>query len=290
MPHWRKDVHTHLLQAIIVPNGVSGTVFTPPIGLEHLVAPNAQLTVVDCVFQMGTYQTGTPISTLTRNLLKTLDIDRTVLLFTPSKDLSIPGIRAGVLVSRNVDLMRFVRADRFERSFSTSPLISQIVLLYFFILLAREHQLGQSCGASYEQIIGIFDSYGLASVCPDQKSLDAILAHLDRMESRFRENLELSLSDRYPLSLPEQWRPCAGYSGFPQLTLEFANPSAYVSWIRATGVKHRLKLNPNYLFGGASTIWELLYPHQYRVRLNLSVEPDYLYKTLERLRSVSPPR
>jgi hypothetical protein len=108
-----------LSAVVILPNGVTGTQFTLPGDPNHVVEQNTQFTLVDCVFQLGTYQPESSTRDLTRKLLATVNLERAALLFTPSKDLSIPGMRADVLVSKNADLMneeQVMRRKHFIRS------------------------------------------------------------------------------------------------------------------------------------------------------------------------------
>ena len=278
VPHWGGEPPARLFRVLVVPNGVSGTIFSSPDtgGLD------AELTLVDCVFQLGAHREQDSVPALARELFEQFDLERTAFIFTPSKDLSVPGLRAGILVSKNRDLVAFAKADRFERTFSASPLVAQVALLYCLLLLLVE---ADSRGGSspYGEIVDLLTAFELGALAPPEEEAAEIVAHVRAMASRFRSNLALATEGGYPLSVSDGWRPYAGYSAFPRVTVDFRDAAEFVSWVHRAGTEHRLKLNPSYLFGGTREAWDAVYPDEYRLRLNVSVEPDYLVSTLDRL-------
>jgi histidinol-phosphate/aromatic aminotransferase/cobyric acid decarboxylase-like protein len=274
--HWHRALPERPLRVQVVPNGVTGTLFFPP-----RIAPSlngeAGLDLVDFVFQLGAFAGAGSLGEPSRSIVHATDLERAVLLFTVSKDLSLPGLRAGLLVSRNRELMRYAKADRFERLYSISPLIGQAVALYLALVLLYDQR---SSSTIEGEVRRTFQAAGFGF--PNERDLLAILRHFDAMTRRCLDNLALVGRTR-SLLLDAAWAPTAGYSVFPAVAFSFAGDREFLAWIRHAGVEHSVKLNPSYLYGGTAETWNALYPGQYRMRVNVSDAPDALDLTLRRL-------
>jgi Aminotransferase class I and II len=113
-----------------VPNGVSGDVFTPTVG-------PVDFRVVDIVFQSGGFENQSAAVHAARVRVSS-GVDGTAVLMTPAKDLSVPGIRAGMLVSDYAPLVAAARRRHFNGLATINPVIGQLILLYLAALLLAD--------------------------------------------------------------------------------------------------------------------------------------------------------
>lgn len=255
-----------VLEVLVIPNGVTGSVFPEP----DLHGAEPGLTLIDCVFHAGARTPGLVRAAVTEAYRRRRH-ETTALLLTASKDLSLPGLRAGALCTGSDELLAHARADRFDRTFSSSPLASRTLLAYMCIVLLH-------AGEPPEAIAEEAGAHGFPEVYP--AALAATIGHLDRMAALFEANLKTAI--QFPLSIPDDWHHQAGYSALAVVDEpEFADAGSFSHWIHNAGVAHRLKLNPNFLFGGGPCEWNALYPGRYCIRLNLSVTEPELVETLD---------
>src|SRR6185503_1659497 len=127
-----------LLTVMLLPNPITGEIFAEP----QLAPRQTRLTLMDCIYQLGAYDGPTALAQRTRATLKKFPLDEVALLFTISKDLSLPGLRSSVLVTGNEELMKFARADRFERAYSVNPILGRIIASYLALLLLNAERSG----------------------------------------------------------------------------------------------------------------------------------------------------
>lgn len=264
----------------VFPNGVAGNAFVLPPGLRQ-----AGFHIMDVIFQLATPQQMAALERPLREALKASDLTRTALVLTPSKDLSVPSIRAGAVITRNPLVQEFLQRDRNERSFTVSPMVAHICLLHGALSLlysawTREGDSGFN--SEYAWISRRF----VDSECPVLPSaLDCMVAlthlaamadHCDSAADLIRESSECfvdgSIDDRI-----------AGYSCFPRLRLLIDDHTDLVRIANRWGRQSRLKVNPTVLFGGTLESWDLLYPREARIRVNLSVPQDELKEALAML-------
>jgi aspartate/methionine/tyrosine aminotransferase len=265
---WSGDRPARLLEVRVLPNGVTGTIFARP-----RIEP--ALTLVDCVFQLG--ELGEPGALAAHSRAAARPFDRTALVFTASKDLSLPGLRAGLLASGDRDVIRYAAADRFERLYSVNPFIAHTVLIYLAILIMNASGPGQ-----YADLAHAFRDAGVAFLT--EAEADAILRHVDAMTARARGGLAPITSGRYPLTLGAL--PAGGYSVLAQVRGNFSGSDDFVAWVKHAGLRHELKLNPTLLFGGTPEVWSALYPGEHHIRVNVSDEPEALIRALDRFAAV----
>ncbi|HET6213835.1 MAG TPA: hypothetical protein VFE14_13305 [Micromonosporaceae bacterium] len=262
-----------LLVVDIAPNGVAGSWFDLPT-----VAGEPELRVVDHVFALPTYQ---PRAEFLANLRRRIggDLSKTAVFLTPSKDLSIPGLRCGTIITGHPGLRAYAGADRFERGYTTQVGTARIAAVHLALLLVAFAEPG-SHPAVWAELREAFTAAGLAF--PGERDCLAYLAHLAGMRRRFVENI--GQIDRAGFLAPLGGTQVAGYSGFR--TVEAApDPAAFTGWIHSAG-RSGLKLNPNFLFGGDPRLWEALYPGCRGIRVNVSVHPEQLAIDLATLRKL----
>jgi hypothetical protein len=270
--------HTALVE--IFPNGVTGTLYTPP-------PLAADFRLVDVVFLAG--GTGPHPHQVTDQVRATLagTVTDTVVLMTPSKDLCIPGIRPGLLISGHPSLIGTVRDDIFDRTASASPLAGQLVLLYLSVLLLAEAAHERDRSAFTRRHRWIAQQYVRHDVptVPGEAECRAIVDHLDAMSRHFARGFELLTEHAGDLlESGAHLRPISGYSLLPRLAAGLDHPEESVAWVNAVGRQFQLKLNPHLLFGGTKESWHALYPGPPRIRVNLSVPHHDLLATIDLLR------
>ena len=270
---WRDRSRTIVLETI--PNGVTGFAgsWTDPAG-------EPTLALLDCVFMVGR-PGGSSWPSLARR-----DLTRTVLTFTASKDFSMPGLRAGLLVTKNQRVKSMVQYDRVESTYSVCALARRVILLYILAVAAYHlRSTSSSISAAVNRVLQIASSAAAASfglrVLPQEPLLVGIVQHLIRMESRYALNWSVVLPT-VAAGGGSMDRPQAGYScllGLPPEVERHARGDV-ARWVNQVGRRFRLKLNPSLLFGANSQIWRELYGTDFYVRVNLSDETEGLQQVM----------
>jgi aspartate/methionine/tyrosine aminotransferase len=278
---WISRPKQELLHAIIFPNSITGRIFKTPVDTRECASNRVAFTLVDCIYQIGEYGTAGDLARITRMTARTLDLESSAFVFTASKDLSLPGLRAGILVSKNGNLLRYLTADRFERLYSTQPTSGSIIALYFGLLLMKmERDAAIESSALYNDLTRAFSQASLQ--VPSFLEMHQILDDLDRATMENARALEI-ISNLPFCTIDENAKPFAGYSVFPHILLSGNGGRDFVSWVRSVGLKYQLKLNPRDFFGATPTVWDALYPGFWPVRVNLSAALPELISALKSL-------
>jgi hypothetical protein len=279
------DLTGPFVAVAVFPNGVSGELFGAPRN-----ASRKRFDLVDIVFQIAAPASMTAVDLSVRAYLKDLDLTRGAIILTPSKDLCVPAVRAGVVITRHDGMRNYLTRDRSERSFSISPLAGQLMIIYGAVVLlyAAEVKAGQpGFDVEYAWLNEEFARYG-SDLLPSRSALRELVDHLILMAEHFERSMDIlreypdvivssSIADRV-----------AGFSCFPQLTFSTATAADMVRWANHCGVEHGLKLNPTVLFGGTGRTWDNLLDGEARVRVNLSVPHAELHDCLRMLRACVP--
>ncbi|MFE6055094.1 hypothetical protein ACFQ6N_30455 [Kitasatospora sp. NPDC056446] len=279
--HWSGGGAGHTAVVEILPNGVTGTGFRPP-------AVQADFRVLDLVFQAGGHSSGRHMVADHARTALAGRLTDTAVLMTPSKDLSLPGLRAGLLISGDTALIAAARDDVFDRVASANPMAGQFVLLYLTVLLMAEAAHDSDPGTFARRHAWVRAQYKRhrVSTCPTESTCRAITGHLDRMAGHFAEAFGLLTHHGAGLlQVAAHMRPIAGYSLLPRLNVDLPTPQDLVGWVNTVGRRFDLKLNPSLLFGGTLSSWNALYPGEPRIRVNLSVPHADLVRTLDMLRT-----
>lgn len=272
---WLDAPDADLFQVMVLPNFVTGELFDHPA----LDARRVRLTLLDCIYELGAYGGPGELAQTTRAALDRFALEDVVLLFTASKDLSLPGLRASVLVTGNEQLLQYARADRFERIYSVNPLLGQIMAAYVALLIMNEARGADAFESRYRELCDWFaDADAPLASRADFLSLSE---HFEAMTEHCRTNLQAVKS--LACSLHVDVEPLAGYSIFPRLRRKFENAEDCLRWANYAGREHGLKVNPAYIFGGNPEVWEALCPGEARVRVNLSYQREQLLTALQRL-------
>nr|ADZ45336.1 aminotransferase [Streptomyces sp. NRRL 30471] len=276
---WGRDEREPLV-IDIAPNGVTGGWFTAgDRPLSHL---RSRLRLVDHVFALPTFDHPDHLRAELRT--RAGDLRHTALAMTPSKDLSLPGIRCGVLVSRDPEVHAYARADRFERGYALHAGLGSVAAVHLAMLLISLCPPAEVLSLATE----LGQEFAAAAVpFPDDLAIADFRLHMQGMREGFLRNLDLV--DRAPSLVLDDLlqQPAAGYSAFRWLAVPFESFAEFTSWVRSAG-QAGLKLNPNLLFGGDQEAWQTLYPDRYGIRVNLSVPPPQLRTNLRLLESLLP--
>ncbi|MFJ4689562.1 hypothetical protein [Streptomyces sp. NPDC088789] len=244
----------------VAPNGVLGSWFTLP-SIE-----NIGLSVIDLPFslpQLGV-SSGRTYAEFLHDLRGRVPDREWAMCLTPSKDLSVPGLRVGCMVTPSPALQRYAQADRFERGYAphtAAALVAAVHLGVVMLALAARDRDG------HEEMRTLFDEFGVPFL--DRTEAELLLTELSEVERHFQHNLkQLNEADLFVPVLAAE-APVAGYSTFRWLAGSFGGHDDFTRWINSVG-KRGLKLNPNLLFGGDERSWTSVYPSLYGIRLNLS--------------------
>ncbi|MFG2227772.1 aminotransferase class I/II-fold pyridoxal phosphate-dependent enzyme [Streptomyces sp. NPDC048644] len=111
----------------VLPNGITGVRHSLPAG------PAPDFTLLDVPFQISA--TGQPPGVKLRERLSGLDLRASALIITASKDLSVPGLRAAAVISKNTALMAHLGRDNFERIATNSSPVAEIIMALYASLL-----------------------------------------------------------------------------------------------------------------------------------------------------------
>ncbi|MEV7007458.1 hypothetical protein [Streptosporangium sp. NPDC051022] len=273
----------------IVPNGVTGRRFRLPAGVGD------DFRIVDSVFQVSA--TATPGSGVDdrylREAVRDIDLGRGCVMLTASKDLSIPGLRAGLLVTRDPGLRRYLEADRFERCFSLNPLSTGIVALYVALMCARASRTKGAVAPGRPLVpprvppgLPVAED-PLARVLWESPIVDDLDRHMLGMARHYDSVLEIYGNRLAPSGIDlAPWRPETGYSLFLPLPVRVDGPEGAVTWCNRVGRELGLKLNPAVIFGGGDRPWAALYDcARPWVRFNCSVAETDAVGTMDILDS-----
>jgi aspartate/methionine/tyrosine aminotransferase len=280
---WHGCPPRRLFQAVILPNGVAGCFFPVPSAGGLPNGMDAELTVIDCVHQIGLQSGPRSLSEYTRKTIHRLGLEHAALVFTVSKDLSLPGFRAGVIVTRNRDALHYAKADRFERQYAVNPLVGHMVALYVGLLSLIEPGADPATARtpSFDVVSSAFHDAGIPF--PAESVVDEVRTHLQAMNDRSRTNIGMLKREFQYIQLEDAFAPVGGFSVFPRLASPFEDNRSFSTWVHDVGVRYGLKINPACVFGGDPDTWDSLYAGESRLRINVSASPDELVASLEQL-------
>jgi hypothetical protein len=242
--------------------------------------------VVDVVFQLAPPARQAAFEETLRRKVESLNFDSGCLVLTPSKDLSLPSLRAGMIVTHSPAVIEFAKRDRFERSFSVSPLIPFVCALYLgVVLLFRARAIGGEAGFA-EELDALLHAYREHSVpLPlDEPALGRIVTHLTDMTSMCLAGHDLVRGFDDLFDSAEIEDHVAGFSCFPKLRISIEDHDDFCDIVNDIGRRTGLLLNPSVLFGGTLESWDALFPFEARIRVNLSGPTRRLMADLDALR------
>src|SRR5690606_8701853 len=255
----------------VLPNGVTGARHTLP----DLAKPD--FTLLDVPFQIGAE--GPQPAAILRDRVHGIDLSRAALILTASKDLSLPGLRAAVVVTRNKALLQHLARDRFERMAMSGDPVGEVVMLFYASLLTVVGAPGEQTAKLVQIAQDSVRRAGLAEL-PEEETYRRVRDHLTVMAERFRRNAQTLDSPRSPVRRIPGMEPAAGYSAFAELS---TRQDGFLPWVVRCG-RAGLRLNPTVVHGGTSAAWDALYPDGQLLRFNLSEIPATFQQGLDLIR------
>src|SRR5215212_7751049 len=266
----------------VAPNGVSGFLPTPLVDSF----PQASRFLVDCIYCSHGVQPGL-IAALATNL-HSYPLKKTLWSFTASKDLGIPGLRAGFIITQDSLVKHVATAHRLELSY-TPPLVQSFLAALYALLLAAEQVRGSkqlSIELAVEHVWGL-----VTSELPASSGLNSVSIVQALIESA--KELD-SLADRcaYNWRVLQDWStgagaaltPCmGGFSALMRLPFGPSDQHALIKWVNDVGREFKLKLHPSVLYGGTVASWRRLFGTEWFLRVNLSNPSHHLESCLELL-------
>ncbi len=229
--------------------------------------------IYDSVFQMPHPRQAKRFYSTQAENINLLNFDSSALLLTPSKDLSIPGFRAGIIYTNNADLLEYISDDFRSRIFSISPMVSLICLLYLSVVRITKAMNLEGRNSARQRIVELqelLSSVGVADWL-DLSALWHLCEEMVAMASHCLLNHEAlcSLSPIFPSIQDDGY--VVGFSTFPKLKVSLSSHRELVGWANEFGREHKIFFNPSVIFGGTFESWDALYPREMRVRINLSL-------------------
>ncbi|MFF3786293.1 aminotransferase class I/II-fold pyridoxal phosphate-dependent enzyme [Streptomyces sp. NPDC001933] len=252
----------------VLPNGVTGARHTLPGQSEP------DFTLVDVPFQIGSE--GPQPAAILRDRIHGTDLNRAALILTASKDLSLPGLRAAVVITRNRALLRHLARDRFERMAMSGDPVGEFVMLFYASLLTVVEAPFEQTPKLVQIAQDSVHRAGLPAL-PGEETYRRVRDHLTVMAERFRRNAHTLDGPRSPLRRVPGPEPAAGYSAFAELRTP---QEGFLPWVVQCG-RAGLRLNPTVVHGGTSAAWDALYPGGQLLRVNLSENPVIFQQGLD---------
>lgn len=224
----------------------------------------------------------------TKDFLSTVafstDWEKAALVLSASKDISLPALRAGILISKNEQLLDLTKELIMERYFSISPL-STLTMVIYLALCALWYNKNKMLESNFKEVKYNFKYCGIHLPSFTLEFVSSFQDHLNNLLLSYQKNFEaiyFNYADFFDIE--NSLIPQSGFSSM--LTLRWDNPGieAIEEIIDTLSNKHNLNIFSSYLFCGTPDIWDNLYPKQIHLRVNSSIERKLLFQWLERLR------
>lgn len=252
---------------LIVPNGVDGSI----------PSPSAPALMVDVPFLL--HGTNPLAAVEVFDLLRSTFVRDSFIAFSASKDLSIPALRVGLLITPEGIASHSVNEAQLEHQYSFGPVHEVVGLIYACLIYARWLQLVRlfdvqvACSAAEDAV------NHLGPHAPKKAELLAHFSHLDDASELCRENWSLVTSASIPFS-QSPVRPDLGYSAL----IHVHGPEGIdiVQWSNDAG-RGGLKLSPSVMFGADDVAWRSKFGSEWAFRVNLTQPSDHLVSGLMKL-------
>ncbi|MGX1887630.1 aminotransferase class I/II-fold pyridoxal phosphate-dependent enzyme [Streptomyces sp. NPDC055287] len=236
--------HTCLVE--VLPNGVTGA--------RHALPDQAEpdFALIDVPFQVGAE--GPQPAAILRDRVHGIDLDNAALILTASKDLSLPGLRAAVVVTRKKALLQHLARDRFERMAMSGDPVGEVVMLFYASLLTVVEAPAEQTGKLVQIVQDTVRRAGLPAL-PDEETYRSARDHLTVMSERFRHNARALEAPTSPLGRITGLEPAAGYSAFAELRAPPGRLPPMGRTVRASGATAQPDRRPRrYLRGVGGTV------------------------------------
>ncbi len=206
------------------------------------------------------------------------------IVLSASKDLSLPALRSGLLVSKNNELLKTAKNLIMERYFSINA-FSSLTMIAYLTMCALWYKRDSGLNKTFKEISYILSYHNL--LLPSL-SIDLVTAFLDFFSRQLR-TIQTNFANVYEnfddlFNFQNSTLPQSGFSAL--FALNWANPGimAINEMIDKISRTHQINVYFSYLFSGTPYIWNFLYPNQIHIRINTSIEKERLFSWLENLR------
>lgn len=261
-----------------VPEGISGAQnIEPP---SHLSDAECDFVIVDTTCQTMDVS-GSRTRTELRRAANERDLVNSCLLMTLSKDLGLPGLRSGIVITRDQKLFSFLKKRVEQRYVQVGPVSCYAMLLYAYCLAIESGLTGEHADlAPLLDEMAIFES-GRPTF---EQGVREIFA---RQRETIRTNfatLQTKLADIFENL--EDFR--SGFTCFPTLPFASPTPERTLAFSKHLSERSKIWVNTMHAFGGTQRAWQEIYPEQIGLRINLSWEnnfADYLSRLRQGLDS-----
>ncbi len=265
------------------PNPLDGSIAPVPTWAQG--DPMRQFDMIDAVFLLARPGSEEKLLAQIRARLASCSLDRACLLLTPSKDLSFPAMRSGIIYTAAPDVIEFVERNQYPGVFRPSPLISFFCLFYLCCLrlfdLTRREGTARAQSRN-DDISAWLTDLGIGGWYP-RNEIPQIVAHLEKMTIHCNTHKRIFSKQRGFRVEPATPPDIAGFSIFPQLDISITSHLDLVQISNRLGREYGLFLNPSVIFGGTVSSWDEMFPLEALIRLNLSMPAPVFEQGLERL-------
>lgn len=251
-----------LCLVVNTPDAISG--YTLEIeglrSLEAQLGRQLRLTVVDLICAMQRPDPAVDSSSIA-DLWGNSTAPGKALLFGVTKDLALPGLRAGLLLSDDLSLLEGVRWRVLGRSFSAGVFVPVVMGMYLHLLASIESRKG------YHIQSEVFP--GLTSTIVNE-----FHEHRKRDSVAYQKARSMLNTEVPELLLPSPTHQ-AGYSVLATMANGVKGVDAAKERTQRL-LTQGLKINPTYMFGGDPDLWNALRPGELHLRVNLSTPASEL--------------
>lgn len=206
-----------------------------------------------------------------------------VLLLSVSKDISLPALRAGMLVTKNQELLNLAKSEIMGRYFSISSVCTYIMMVYLS-LCAIWYADKKSRHSVYKQTVYLMRQCNLNLPSYTPELVNLFIDYLSDLLFLYKSNFKYIYENYTDIfDICNSITPQAGFSAL--LKTNWINPGlTAIENISDILSRKQLNIYPSYLFCGDPTIWEKLYPSKFHLRVNASTEREKLVCYLDSLR------
>ncbi|MES0885131.1 aminotransferase class I/II-fold pyridoxal phosphate-dependent enzyme [Roseibium sp. SCP14] len=263
-----------------VPEGISGAQnIEPP---SHLSDTECDFVIVDTTCQTMDVA-GARTRTELRKVANERDLINSCLLMTLSKDLGLPGLRSGIVITRDQKLLSFLKKRVEQRYVQVGPLSCYAMLFYAYCLAVESGVAKEHAGlaplldemALFESGRPIFEREATEIFARQREVIRTNFVTLQDKLTDIFENLEAFRS---------------GFTCFPNLRFLSPTPERTLAFSKHLSERSKVWVNTMHAFGGTQRAWQEIYPERIGLRINLSWEnnfADYLSRLRQGLDSWS---
>ncbi|MEK8021623.1 MAG: pyridoxal phosphate-dependent aminotransferase [Candidatus Parabeggiatoa sp.] len=244
---------------------------------------NIGFMLFDLCYQMMDIDPNVNSQKLASQIATDADWSNSAMLLTASKDISLPALRSGLIVSKNIELLSVAKDTIMKRYFSVSPICYYLMLIYLALAILFRTET-EELAIMFTRIQSIFAQCNL--YLPDftiELVNEFRQTHCQMLE-HFKQNLNYLLFDFHDIfDINSSIQPQAGFSCFLKLR-NHIKLSAVKKMAHILSKEYKLNVYPSYTFCGTPHIWETLYPQEVHLRVNISPQHEQIFHSMNKLR------